>query len=552
MNGEELPPDHGFPLRLVVPGWIGIASIKWLGRIEVGDTRLTSPWNTRWYRMTGPGYPAGSPPLAEQPVKSAFELAWDAVVPARTVLHGRSWSGRAPVRSVEVSTDGGTSWRRRADARPARRLGPLGAALARGALRVPRAARAGDGSQRPDAARHGPVQRRRLPVLGGRAAPGARGLTAGRVAKMAWWPGSGSWWASAPGARGAALRQHPPVRHTGMGPARRAAVGMAAPAGARRRRRRVRGPRRRPARSRRWWRAPCAGSATCSRCCRRAGRAAGGIASSAARRAASSTATPGSGLSGSATSTAASTASFLTGRYARNRQRELPRGHGRVRACAGRRRGRRAAGLRQRRRAVHGGRAGARLRAPTASTCRPTRSRGRAGGRAARGRTSAHRRTCRRSPPAGSTSSRCGRCSRTCRAPSTTSGRCGGLLAPDGMLLISTVNANSLTLKAYGAGWGGFTPNHLVFFSPATLPRCCARRASPRSCSGRCTAVPARLTPRQERAAAARRRARQPGADAARAGVRGRGRARAAGGWSAPRGVGWRDRRVGLDMLGPD
>jgi SAM-dependent methyltransferase len=46
-----------------------------------------------------------------------------------------------------------------------------------------------------------------------------------------------------------------------------------------------------------------------------------------------------------------------------------------------------------------------------------------------------------------------------------------GLLAPDGMLLISTVNANSLTLKAYGLGWGGFTPNHLVFFSPATLPR---------------------------------------------------------------------------------
>jgi len=44
------------------------------------------------------------------------------------------------------------------------------------------------------------------------------------------------------------------------------------------------------------------------------------------------------------------------------------------------------------------------------------------------------------------------------------------LLAPDGVLLISTVNANSLLLKAYHEGWGGFTPNHLVFFSPATLP----------------------------------------------------------------------------------
>ena len=46
-----------------------------------------------------------------------------------------------------------------------------------------------------------------------------------------------------------------------------------------------------------------------------------------------------------------------------------------------------------------------------------------------------------------------------------------GLLAPDGVLVISTVNANSLLLKAYGEGWGGFTPNHLIFTSPATLPR---------------------------------------------------------------------------------
>jgi SAM-dependent methyltransferase len=46
-----------------------------------------------------------------------------------------------------------------------------------------------------------------------------------------------------------------------------------------------------------------------------------------------------------------------------------------------------------------------------------------------------------------------------------------GLLAPDGVLVISTVNANSLLLKAKRAHWGGFTPNHLVFSSPTTLPR---------------------------------------------------------------------------------
>jgi DMSO/TMAO reductase YedYZ molybdopterin-dependent catalytic subunit len=58
MNGEPLPPDHGFPVRLVVPDWIGVSSIKWLGSIEVSGTPLFSPWNTRFYRFFGPDYPA--------------------------------------------------------------------------------------------------------------------------------------------------------------------------------------------------------------------------------------------------------------------------------------------------------------------------------------------------------------------------------------------------------------------------------------------------------------------------------------------------------------
>ena len=113
MNGEALPPDHGFPLRLVLPGWIGIASVKWLGQIEVSETPLSSPWSTKWYRMTGPDYPPDAPPLTEQPVKSAFELPWDARLAAqrRQQLTGRAWSGRAPIRSVDVSTDGGATWR---------------------------------------------------------------------------------------------------------------------------------------------------------------------------------------------------------------------------------------------------------------------------------------------------------------------------------------------------------------------------------------------------------------------------------------------------------
>lgn len=114
MNGEPLPPDHGAPVRLIVPSWVGVANIKWLGDIEVSAEPLLTPWNTGLYRLFGPGYPpGGSAPLTRQTLKSAFELAPGASFAARRrhVLTGRSWSGGAPVRSVEVSTDGGTRWR---------------------------------------------------------------------------------------------------------------------------------------------------------------------------------------------------------------------------------------------------------------------------------------------------------------------------------------------------------------------------------------------------------------------------------------------------------
>jgi DMSO/TMAO reductase YedYZ molybdopterin-dependent catalytic subunit len=104
MNGKALPPDHGAPLRLVVPGWVGVASTKWVGQIEVADVPLYSPWNTTQYRMIGPEYPPDSPPLTRQAVKSAFELPMPATLPAgRTIrLHGRSWSGSGTIKRVEI------------------------------------------------------------------------------------------------------------------------------------------------------------------------------------------------------------------------------------------------------------------------------------------------------------------------------------------------------------------------------------------------------------------------------------------------------------------
>ncbi|MFD7132884.1 sulfite oxidase [Streptomyces sp. NPDC059894] len=115
MNGEPLPYDHGYPVRVLVPNWIGIASIKWVGDIEVAAQPLYSPWNTDFYRLFGTSYPeGGSAPLTRQTLKSAWELAWNAPLAAAAEhrLTGRSWSGAGGVVRVDVSTDGGTTWNR--------------------------------------------------------------------------------------------------------------------------------------------------------------------------------------------------------------------------------------------------------------------------------------------------------------------------------------------------------------------------------------------------------------------------------------------------------
>ncbi|MEU7103854.1 sulfite oxidase [Streptomyces sp. NPDC046215] len=114
MNGEPLPYDHGRPVRVVVPSWAGIASVKWVGDIEVADEPLFSAWNTVFYRLLGRAHgPEGSAPITRQPVRSAFELGPEAVFAAgrQHRLTGRSWSGAGGIRAVEVSTDGGASWR---------------------------------------------------------------------------------------------------------------------------------------------------------------------------------------------------------------------------------------------------------------------------------------------------------------------------------------------------------------------------------------------------------------------------------------------------------
>lgn len=110
MNGEPLPPDHGHPVRLVVPGWVGIASIKWLGELRVTRRAEDSPWTTRWYRMHGPGWEGEDAVLGRMPVKSLVDTRGPFRAGEQVRLRGRAWSGEAAITSVTLSTDGGVTW----------------------------------------------------------------------------------------------------------------------------------------------------------------------------------------------------------------------------------------------------------------------------------------------------------------------------------------------------------------------------------------------------------------------------------------------------------
>jgi sulfane dehydrogenase subunit SoxC len=118
MNGAPLPPQHGFPLRLIVPGWYGMTHVKWLTRIMAADTPFEGVQQNHYrYRrsledrgvavtrmrvrslMVPPGIPD-------------FMTRTRHVQAGRHMLEGRAWSGHGSIRSVEISTDGGATWDR--------------------------------------------------------------------------------------------------------------------------------------------------------------------------------------------------------------------------------------------------------------------------------------------------------------------------------------------------------------------------------------------------------------------------------------------------------
>jgi len=112
MNGSPIPADHGWPARLVVPGWYGMAWVKWLTTIQVRTTPFRGYYqSSRYVYRTSREDATVVEPVARLRVKSLVVTPGEGTRVARgrsTVISGKAWSGSGPVTQVEV--DVGSGW----------------------------------------------------------------------------------------------------------------------------------------------------------------------------------------------------------------------------------------------------------------------------------------------------------------------------------------------------------------------------------------------------------------------------------------------------------
>jgi sulfane dehydrogenase subunit SoxC len=116
LNGEPLPVENGFPVRLFIPGWYGTNSVKWLYRMTLADRRADGLFTTKYYNdavatSSGDTTPSRLPAWAIAPESVIVAPAPDEGLRlGKSVeIWGRAWAA-AGIRSVEVSPDGGRSW----------------------------------------------------------------------------------------------------------------------------------------------------------------------------------------------------------------------------------------------------------------------------------------------------------------------------------------------------------------------------------------------------------------------------------------------------------
>ena len=106
MNGEPLPVEHGYPLRLIVPGWYAVASVKWLTNIQVTDSAFEGFYQTERYvyERQRDGQTVSEPVRLQQVRSLITEPESDEELPVGEItVRGVAWSGAAPIASVEVS-----------------------------------------------------------------------------------------------------------------------------------------------------------------------------------------------------------------------------------------------------------------------------------------------------------------------------------------------------------------------------------------------------------------------------------------------------------------
>jgi DMSO/TMAO reductase YedYZ molybdopterin-dependent catalytic subunit len=117
MNGQPIPPPHGFPLRLIVPDWYGMASVKWLRSVAAIAEPFEGVQQTVLYNYRRSEDDPGTPVTRKRPRAlmappgiPEFLSRVRHVAAGPTVITGRAWSGDGPVARVELSADGGETW----------------------------------------------------------------------------------------------------------------------------------------------------------------------------------------------------------------------------------------------------------------------------------------------------------------------------------------------------------------------------------------------------------------------------------------------------------
>ena len=104
MDGEPIPREHGGPIRLIVPSWYGMASVKWLAQITLLDAPFTGFFQKDRYVIDGQ-------PLRQIAPRAVLVHPQDGATVERALwLMGYAWSGTAPVLRVDLSRDGGLEW----------------------------------------------------------------------------------------------------------------------------------------------------------------------------------------------------------------------------------------------------------------------------------------------------------------------------------------------------------------------------------------------------------------------------------------------------------